>query len=210
MDDAFFAGFTADLSRPHQWTEYWHKVKGAQSTPPPVPKIDGRGLFENMMAASRTPDPHMLPALLKLKASGKFLIAALSNTVIFPPDHELSRPLPGGGSSQFGGDVRALFDVFVSSAHVGLRKPDPAIYALALKEMDSYVKANAGGKPGLGWEEGVKADEVIFVDDIGSNCKAGRQAGFGTIKVNLGKVRNAVIELSERVDMQLLEERAAL
>jgi hypothetical protein len=43
-----------------------------------------------MMRGSRAPDPWMLPALQALKASGKYIIAALSNTMIFPEDHPYS------------------------------------------------------------------------------------------------------------------------
>jgi hypothetical protein len=38
-----------------------------------------------MMDGSRAPDPWMFPALKKLKASGKHILAALSNTMIYPP-----------------------------------------------------------------------------------------------------------------------------
>jgi len=139
----------------------------------------------------------MYPALKALASSKKYILAALSNTVIFPPDHAYS-------TTDFADDPRKLFDVFISSAHVGLRKPDPAIYKLALQEVDKYARANAGEKgKGLGWDEGVKADEVLFLDDIGENLKAGKKAGFQTIKVHLGRAFEAVDQLEEVTGLRL-------
>ena len=47
-----------------------------------------------------------------------------------------------------------------------MRKPDEGIY---LKLLDRLK---------------LKADEVVFLDDIGSNLKVARNMGFHTIKVN--------------------------
>ncbi len=58
------------------------------------------------------------------------------------------------------------FDVFVESAVVGLRKPDPRIYEHVLEAL------------------GVEAAQAIFLDDIGSNLKTARQMGMHTIKVD--------------------------
>ena len=117
--------------------------------------------------------------------------------MIFPPDHPFT-------NTSSPGDPRNLFDVFISSAHVGLRKPDPAIYALALKEVDKFAKENAETRgKGLGWEEGVKAEEVLFLDDIGENLKAAKKAGFQTIKVNLGRAFEAVDQLEQVTGLSL-------
>jgi FMN phosphatase YigB (HAD superfamily) len=139
----------------------------------------------------------MYPALKALSSSGKYILAALSNTVIFPPDHPYS-------TSNFDDDPRKLFDMFISSAHVGLRKPDPAIYKLALEEVDKFARENAGTRGrGLGWEDGVKAEEVLFLDDIGENLKAGKAAGFQTIKVHLGRAFEAVDQLEDVTGLKL-------
>jgi FMN phosphatase YigB (HAD superfamily) len=75
-------------------------------------------------------------------------------------------------------------DVFISSAHVGMRKPNADIYQYAIKAVDAYARDNASSSKGkqLGWANGVKPNEILFLDDIGENLKAGKQAGFGTIK----------------------------
>ncbi|TVY58356.1 Bifunctional epoxide hydrolase, partial [Lachnellula suecica] len=175
LDTTFFTSFSADLHNPTLWQSFYTS-RHPNKPVPPLPKIDAEYLFWEMMRASRDPDPWMYPALKKLKESGKYVIAALSNTSIFPPSHPYATPYP----SQ---DIKSIFDVFISSAHVGLRKPDAAIYTLALSEVSAYAKANAKGH--AGWEDGVKANEVLFLDDIGENLKAGKKAGFRTLKVGL-------------------------
>jgi FMN phosphatase YigB (HAD superfamily) len=203
MDAAFFAGFNADLHDPARWEAFYSSQRARNpslpAATPPVPQIDGEWLFHDMMAVGRSPDPWTFPALKALKASGRYLVAALSNTVIFPPDHEYSQ-------REFLDDpVRGVFDVFVSSAHVGLRKPDPRIYQLALERVDAFARANADTERGRagGWADGVAAGDVVFLDDIGENLKAAKNAGFGTIKVPLGKAYEAVEELEALTGLQL-------
>ncbi|KAI2620308.1 HAD-like protein [Hypomontagnella submonticulosa] len=203
LDDAFYAGFSRDLHDPVRWNAFYtlqrSKNPDLAREIPPVPKLDGKWLFNDMMTSSTSPDPWMYPALKNLKASGKFILAALSNTVIFPPGHALHR-------EDFLTDpLRSLFDVFVSSAHVGLRKPDPKIYEYALKEVDKYARTHADEERGrlLGWHDGVKPDEIVFLDDIGENLKAAKKSGFRTIKVPLGKAFEAVDQLEALTGLKL-------
>jgi putative hydrolase of the HAD superfamily len=56
--------------------------------------------------------------------------------------------------------LRRLFDAFVCSCYVGLRKPDPAIYKLAF------------GVAGVG------ADECLYIDDREALVRAGQRAGL--------------------------------
>jgi len=200
LDAKFFQGFNRDLRNPELWKDFYTKAMKKQNLEvesiPPVPEIDAEWLFWDMMAASRAPDPWMVPALRKLKASGKYLIAALSNTVIFPAGHPYTE--------FWKDDVRNLFDVFVSSAHVGLRKPDPKIYELALEKLRNYAKENAATKgKDLGWAEGIKPEDVVFLDDIGENLKSAKKVGFRTIRVILGQAYDAVTALEELTGMQL-------
>jgi FMN phosphatase YigB (HAD superfamily) len=44
---------------------------------------------------------------------------------------------------------------------------------------------------------------MVFLDDIGENLKAARKAGMRTIKVNLGRSREAVKELEKITGMKL-------
>ena len=61
--------------------------------------------------------------------------------------------------------LRELFDVFVESRAVGMRKPDPRIYRLVCREL------------------GVEPGRTAFLDDIGANLKSARALGMATIKV---------------------------
>jgi putative hydrolase of the HAD superfamily len=62
-------------------------------------------------------------------------------------------------------ELDELFEVVVDSAFVGLRKPDPAIYALTLERLD-----------------GVRPDECVFVDDLELNCEAARALGMAAVR----------------------------
>lgn len=203
LDNAFYDGFARDLHNPALWETFYKAQRKKNPTLPkeipPVPLLDAEWLFNDMMAAARHPDPWMFPALKSLKASGKYILAALSNTVIFPPGHELHHPATADDP------VRSLFDIFVSSAHVGLRKPDPRVYQYALQEINKFAGDNANSQRGrsLGWGKGIKAGNVLFLDDIGQNLKAGRAAGFQTIKVNLGRAYEAVDELEKITGLKL-------
>lgn len=203
MDADFFAGFNRDLHDMSRWEEFYRKQQAQDpqlpKETPPLPEIDGERLFYDMMSSSASPDPWMLPALRNLKASGKFVIAALSNTVIFPETHELSKK--HGPSSP----IRDLFDIFISSAHVGIRKPDPRMYQLALILVNQFMKDNADSDRGkaLGWKSGVRPEEILFLDDIGENLKAAKAQGFRTIKVPLGSAYEAVDELEKITGLSL-------
>lgn len=149
--------------------------------------MNGETLFWAMMSKSRSADPYMYPALQKLKASGNFTLAALSNTVIFPPGS------PVGEIAEE--DVRRIFDVFVSSAHVGLRKPDPRIYEYMMEKLREKVGSD------------LKAEDVLFLDDIGENLKPARALGMRTVRVLLGKTDLAVKDLERILQMDLLVDR---
>ena len=196
MNKEWFDGFTADLSDQKRWTDFYASARAMNprlpKDTPPLPVIDGEYLFWEMMRGSREADPWIFPALKNLKESGKYILAAMSNTVIFPPGHPYNNTHS---------DVKTVFDVFVSSAHIGMRKPNADIYQYTLKKVDEWAKLNSW--TGRGWKEGVKANEIVFLDDIGENLKAGKEAGFTTIKVNLGRAFEAVDALEELTGLQL-------
>jgi epoxide hydrolase-like predicted phosphatase len=96
----------------------------------------------------------MLGALRALRARG-LAVAALTN------NWETESGTAGARD-----DLRGLFDAFIESAVVGLRKPDPRIYALACEALR------------------VAPPEAVFLDDIGRNLKAARALGMATIKVD--------------------------
>lgn len=194
-NDAFYRGFTEDLHHPGRWRDFYlreaskHPDRLSKDTVPPVPTIDGPWLFDEMMRASRPMDPWMFPALQKLKASGKYILAALSNTVLFPEGHELYE------GNFFENPLRRIFHIFISSAHIGIRKPDPKMYQFALDTVAKYAKEQ--GKPGL------RPEDILFLDDIGENLREARSQGFGTIKVPLGRAYEAVDKLEDITGLQL-------
>ena len=59
--------------------------------------------------------------------------------------------------------VDEIFETVVDSAFVGLRKPDPAIYAIVLERL------------------ALPAEECAFVDDIAVNVEAARALGFAVV-----------------------------
>ncbi|KAL4809361.1 hypothetical protein BDV18DRAFT_157116 [Aspergillus unguis] len=186
MDADFFTEFNKDLRDPGLWKLFNEGLRKKDATKllasdPPLPEIDAEWLFWEMMRISRTPDRFMWPALRKLKESGQFIMGALSNTVIFPEGHEFNDDTIGR---------KAMFDFFISSAHTGLRKPDPKIYQVALEEMNAAARRK-------GLKQSVQASDVIFLDDIGQNLKPAKAIGMRTIKVNLGHIEDAVKELEK-------------
>ncbi len=59
--------------------------------------------------------------------------------------------------------VEEIFELVIDSAFVGMRKPDPEIYALTVQRL------------------GVPAAECLFVDDFEHNCSAAREAGMTAV-----------------------------
>lgn len=162
--------------------------------PPAMPSIDGESLFWSMMSASRHVDPYIFPALERLSSQkDRPIIGALSNTVIFPPDHPWRRNQPSSSSSNptvadaFLLNPNNYFDVYIASAEVGMRKPSRDIYDLAIQRLDEFDKRKGGN--------GINPEDVVFLDDIGENLKTAREVGMKTIRVQLGKTWRAVKEL---------------
>jgi putative hydrolase of the HAD superfamily len=117
------------------------------------------------------PRPEMLRALRTLRGAG-LALAALTNNWAHEGD--------GAGETDA---LRELFDVFVESSKLGLRKPDPRIYLHACEAL------------------GVAPREAVFLDDIGRNLKAARELGMTTIKVE--RPDAALAELAHQLDLAL-------
>jgi putative hydrolase of the HAD superfamily len=115
------------------------------------------------------PRPTMLEAIRRIRARG-LRAGALTNNWA----NERGEPTH---------DLSALFDAFIESSRVGLRKPDPRIYALACDAL------------------GVAPSEAVFLDDIGRNLKAARALGMRTIKVDAPGP--ALAELSQQLGFPL-------
>ncbi|EFE38802.1 hypothetical protein TRV_06527 [Trichophyton verrucosum HKI 0517] len=202
LDAAWFKSFNSDFRHLHLWKKFLEQSSTRPAGEndkkiPDMPSVDAEYLYWEMMRVAQSPDPYMFPALQKFKDSGLFIMGALSNTTIIPEEtSKLDKT-----SDHAGEQVKRFFDFFISSAHTGLRKPDPRIYELALREINDARKAK-----GIGGGD-IRAEEVVFLDDIGVNLKWARKAGMGTIKVDLGRTREAVKELERRTGLTLLESK---
>ena len=62
-------------------------------------------------------------------------------------------------------EIDELFELVVDSAFVGLRKPDPEIYALTLERLG-----------------GVVPERCVFVDDLDVNCATARSLGMAAVR----------------------------
>ena len=80
-------------------------------------------------------------------------------------------------------EVLSCFDAVVESSVVGVRKPEPKFYELALEQL------------------GVAAADSVFLDDLGVNLKPARAMGMRTIKVT--DLAVALAELSEVTGLDL-------
>jgi len=128
-----------------------------------------------MMEAIREesqPRPAMLAAIGALRRGGLRVGALTNNWVSEEP-----------AQSRLGLELRELFDAFVESAVVGLRKPDPRIYTHACRAL------------------GVPPERAVFLDDIGANLKPARALGMHTIKVD--SPEQALAELERAVGLPL-------
>ena len=73
--------------------------------------------------------------------------------------------------------VDELFDFVVDSSSVGVRKPDPRIFEIALQRLGS-----------------VASGQVVFLDDYQANVDAARELGLQAITVGTD-LRAAIEEL---------------
>ena len=117
------------------------------------------------------PRPRMLEAITRIRGSGR-RVAALTNNWA----HE------GAGGSETDA-LSNLFDVFVESSKLGLRKPDPRIYEHVCNALE------------------IVPSEAVFLDDIGRNLKTARELGMTTIKVETPE--RALEELARHLQLAL-------
>jgi epoxide hydrolase-like predicted phosphatase len=101
------------------------------------------------MFGGMQPDAAMIDGVREIRASGARL-GLLSNSV-------------GDASVYDRALLDELFDGWVISNEIGLRKPDPAIYELAAERI------------------GVPAGACVYVDDLPGNLKPARALGMATV-----------------------------
>ncbi len=115
------------------------------------PRSFGHDEFVNYMLAQSVPDPTCLELVRRMSARGGVRLFTLNNESDILNQHRITT---------FG--LEGLFEGFLSSCWLGLRKPSPLIFERALK----IVQARAG--------------ETLFVDDRAQNIEAARALGIRT------------------------------
>ena len=116
-------------------------------------ELSSEEMMRDVRAISQ-PRPVMLEAIDRLKDLG-YKVGALTNNW---------KDADRGATSH--AELRDRFHVFVESARLEMRKPDPRIYEHTCRLLD------------------VVPAETAFLDDIGANLKSARALGMTTIKVD--------------------------
>jgi len=106
--------------------------------------VEARGLVGRMFADLAIYEDSMTSLVTRARSAG-IRTALLSNS---------------WGNQYDRSDWHEMFDVVVISGEVGMRKPEPGIFELALKRI------------------GLPAEECVFIDDMAHNIVAAEQAGL--------------------------------
>ncbi|KAF7353623.1 Epoxide hydrolase [Mycena venus] len=122
--------------------------------------------------------------------AGKHKIIALTNNYART---STENPIPASELAFLGWDregatpstLRGLFDDFCDSSELGSRKPERRFYQMALDR------------------NGLRAEEVVFLDDIGINLKAAKELGMETIHVPIGGTLTATKKLEAKLGIDL-------
>jgi putative hydrolase of the HAD superfamily len=126
-----------------------------------------RGPFQQFMLSRSQPKPEVLALARELVASGKYLMSTINNESTELNEYRIR---------QFA--LNEIFHLFVSSCFVGLRKPSPQIYALAMN-----LRQQGPG-------------ECCFIDDRPENLQPAAQLGMHCIQMkgaeNLRQQLNAL------------------
>ncbi|MBV8979236.1 MAG: HAD-IA family hydrolase [Alphaproteobacteria bacterium] len=120
--------------------------------------------------------PEMIEALRRIKT--RFKTGCITNNM----PHNAA----GGseaGRTLYAREIMELFDAVIESAKLGIRKPDPRIY----RQMCDMLE--------------VRAEDCVYLDDLGGNLKPARAMGMITIKVESGP--QAIAELEAVTGLRL-------
>jgi putative hydrolase of the HAD superfamily len=104
--------------------------------------------------------PKVVDALKTAKS--RYKAGCITNNVPTGDGPGMSRD---AATSRAVSEVMALFDHIIESSKLGIRKPDPRIYALMCEALD------------------VDPKNCVYLDDLGINLKPARMMGMTTIKV---------------------------
>ncbi|KAJ3208103.1 hypothetical protein HDU82_002955 [Entophlyctis luteolus] len=156
----FLPAFAADLNDHAYSVAQYAAFKKITFTLEDLPSplvIDAQAVYSLMTGAAAVIDERMATAVSKLRESQKFKVVALTNNfAVAQSDMAPSEVLTQKR-------LRGMFDEYFESSVIGLRKPDIRIYTHVLNSLR------------------VRAEECVFLDDIGANLKAAQGLGITTI-----------------------------
>lgn len=124
-------------------------------------EVDGSAILGLLSGEIR---PEMVEALRRIGEAG-FKTACLTNNFVSHEDRGSGVDSADPERAAALKMIMAMFDEVVESARVGIRKPEPRFYEIALEKL------------------GIEASEAVFLDDLGINLKPARAMGMTTIKV---------------------------
>ena len=137
--------------------------------------VDGRAVLALLSGEVR---PKMVEAIRRIKSAG-FATACLTNNIRQagtsgkasandrrPTDGNQPVEVHRAGTAA----AMALFDHVTESSVVGIRKPEPEFYRMALAALSAKTQP-------------VEPSEAVFLDDLGVNLKPAKAMGITTIKV---------------------------
>ena len=144
----------------------WHRLERGE-----LGLLDARrDIMENAAAEGLEFDP--LTILARMATSGSGARAEVVASTRRVRERGLRTALVTNNVKEFSAGwrgllpVEELFDAVIDSSEVGVRKPDPAIFGLALEELG-----------------GVAPDAAVFLDDFHGNIAAARRLGIHGVLV---------------------------
>ncbi|KAH9998168.1 hypothetical protein BJV74DRAFT_825859 [Russula compacta] len=167
--------------------------------------VDGRELFGRMMRTSQKVDKYVYEAILRIRAAERWRIIALTNnysgidaTFLGLEPRHLQR-YPGvtlESELRFLGwergavppHIRELFDDFIDSSEVGMRKPERRFYLLACERNH------------------IQPHEAVFLDDLRLNLKTAQELGMETIHVPIRGALSALRLLGDKLGINLTQD----
>lgn len=206
----FYREFSKDLSDVENGCRWYRGYCAARKKDcPPLPEIlniDGRELFGRMMRESAEADEVVIEAIRRIRKHGRHRLIALTNnfrremsTLRGPEktegntaDADLIAEMEylgwhGPASVARHAAIEALFDDFVGSSEAGMRKPEHIFYLYACRR------------------NGIEPEQAVFLDDIGHNLRAANELGMETIQVKVGRSRESLEKLGEKLGIGLVD-----
>jgi putative hydrolase of the HAD superfamily len=128
--------------------------------------------FKQFMFDQSQPFPEALDFTRSLTVTKRYLMAALNNESLEINEYRIHKF-----------HLRDYFEAFFSSCYMRVRKPNPAIYGLALKITQR------------------EAEECVLIDDRGLNLECAREIGMQTVQFqNVNQLRNDLAKLGVAPD----------